>query len=420
MLDRLMKQRDDIEAAMQSMIALCDSENRIFTDEEAKEFQAKKDQLGKVKAQIELQKDLTISSDPAPTVAAQKTGHVRAGGAEAKKEFSSLGEFFQAAVFNHNDPRLNYVRGEQSMGVGSAGGFAVPTIFLPEIKKMDPAKAIVRPRAAILEADDVNPDAEVTMPALQQGANSDGEHQMFGGVEVTWLAEGADKPQTQFSLRNISLKPKEVAAIIPMTDKLMRNMKTAANFSATLLKGAISAAEDYAFLRGLGIVNPAGVIPSAAAYLVNRASSNNIALADLKDLYTRFDGDETLAVWVCSKSAFRELLDITGDGGGATNVIKVDQSTGRVTIYGVPVVRVPRLPALGSKGDIGLYDFSNYLIKDGSGPIVEIGHDTGDFRANRRSIKVTWNVDGSPWLDDTYLDEGNYEVSPFSVLDVPA
>ena len=75
--------------------------------------------------------------------------------------------------------------------------------------------------------------------------------------------------------------------------------------------------------------------------------------------------------------------------------------------------------ALGLRGDVGLFDLQEYVIKDGSGPIVEVGYAYLQWEKNQRSIKITFNVDGRPWMTRPYRDEDNYEVSPFVVLDLP-
>lgn len=74
-----------------------------------------------------------------------------------------------------------------------------------------------------------------------------------------------------------------------------------------------------------------------------------------------------------------------------------------------------RAPALGSKGDVVLADWSYYLIKDGSGPFVAASEHVL-FQSNKTMIKVFWNVDGAPWLTAPFKEENGYEVSPFVVL----
>lgn len=433
MLEKLLKLKAQARARMKEICSLCESEERAMTDDEVKEFEQLKADYKSCESQIALlqgidteDEDEGNSGAPARvttprTVAASKEAPRVIPGPEAKKEFESLGEFLAVCAFNPNDSRLEFqeYKSEQSMGTGTKGGFMVPRKFVNELKSKDPAAGLVRPRAMVMEAGDP-PDAEVTIPALDQEPDSSGNHKVYGGVTVSKVEEGGTKPSTDFDLRMISLKPYEVAAIIAMTDKLLRNWRSAGSYAADLLRKAVMGWEDEQFLTGNGVGGPAGTIDAAGAYAVNRAGANAIAFGDIKDMYSRFRGNEARGVWAASYSAFEKLLDMTGDGGGATNVISVDRSTGSVTMYGMPVVRHPRLRALGSKGDLMLSSFEDYAIKDGSGPIVEIGYATGNFEANKRSVKVTWNVDGKMLTTKPYKDEEEFEVSSCVVLDVPA
>lgn len=426
-LQFLLKRQAELKNSMKSMLTKAEAEGRLLSEEEETSFKSQKDELEKVKSQIALSGsvDLEDSAEPAQAstslVAAGKAQSQQyPGGASPKKEFSSLDEFLGVVVSGRDDSRLQWKEysSEGRMDTGSKGGFMVPTQFRDQILTKDPAAALVRPLATVIPAGSPA-DAEIQIPALDQEPTAGGTQQVYGGVQVYKVEEGGTKTATDFNLRSITLKPYEVAAYIPLTDKLLRNWGAASSFASNLLRKAVSGFEDTQFFTGNGVGGPSGIILSGATIAIQRAVANQIALADIKKIYARFRGDESKARWVTSYGGFEQLLSITGDGGGATNIISVDQSTNTVRIYGIPVVRHPRVPALGSIGDIGLYDFSEYLIKDGSGPIVEVGFATGQWEANKRSIKITYNVDGKHWMTKPYKDEANYQVSSSVVLGIP-
>jgi HK97 family phage major capsid protein len=427
MLKQLLERKAALISEIKSILTKADeNEDKLLSEDQKLEVEAKKEELGKVKSQIELvqgfdEEDLANEEKKSTPVVAGRIERRAIPGPEAKKSFESLDEWLTAVMNNPNDQRLEFqeYQSEQRMDSGSAGGFAVPKQFLPEVRSKEAAPSIVRPRASVLPAG-TPPDAEITFPALDQEPDAQGNHRLYGGVEVNKVSEGGQKPLTGFALREISLKPHEIAAIIPMTDKLLRNWTAASNWAVRLLRAAMGGFEDNECLKGNGIGGPSSVLDSSAAYAVARAVSSQISLADLKEMYSRFGGDEGRGFWPVSRGGFSQLLNITGDGGGATNIIDVDRSTGSVNIYGMPVVRTGRMRALGQRGDIALLDLNDYAIKDGSGPIVEMGYDDGQFRNNKRSIKITWNVDGKPLYTKPFRDEEGYDVSPFVVLDVPA
>jgi HK97 family phage major capsid protein len=423
-LNILSRKKEGLKSELTAILSKIESEDRIMTAEERASFEAKKAELDEVKAQIDLLQGFD-SAEPQAAVSSLAAAKVVVGQPPAlsgKKEFDSLNDFMAAVLGDHNDPRLadcyREPKSQQNMGTGAAGGFAVPKQFITEIKSVDPTAALVRPRASVIPAGSP-PDAEISFPALDQEPTGAGVNQVYAGVEVKKVEEGGLKHATSFNLREISLKPKEVAARIPFTDKLMRNWQAASSWGSDLLRRAVTGWEDHQFLTGNGVGGPEGVIDAPATYAVARAVANQVAFADIKEMYTRFRGDEGRAVWVTSPSTFTQFLNMVGDGGGATNVINVNQATGSVTVYGIPLMRHPRMRALGFRGDVGLFDLQEYLIKDGSGPIVEVGFAYLQWESNQRSIKITFNVDGKPWMTRPYRDEDNFEVSPFVVLDLP-
>jgi HK97 family phage major capsid protein len=430
-LKTLLKKRAGVKAETKTILSTIQAEDREITAEEQADITAKMAEVERLNSQIDLAEkaekmtegesaDREAGNATTTRTAAASAASNSAPALSGKKQFDSLEEFLSACISNQNDPRLEYqeYRSDQTMGSGTGGGFAVPTEFRPILFNLNRSEAIVRPRASIIPAGS-SPDAEVVIPSIDDQPE-DEANKVFGGVVISKVSEGGTKPTTGFELRGRSLKPYEMAARIPFTDKLLRNWTAASSWATNLLRNAMTAFEDYQFLLGNGLGGPAGIIDSLATIAIPRTTSNEVVLADLKNMFVRFAGDPSKALWVVSYSAFREFLDMTGDGGGATNIIQVDRATGSIFIYGIPVVRHDRVRALGSKGDVGLYDFSEYLIKDGSGPIVEVGYATGQWEQNRQSIKITFNVDGKTWRTKPFMNEEDFEVSRSVVLDVPS
>lgn len=432
MLKKLFAKRN---ALIEELKSLTGAEE--WTEETSAKFEAKKTELNSVKSQIVAAQEVAgLGIDPEGEEVPQEEPAGDEPQARSKvksaitiskpkapaSEFRSLDEFLFVVGLGKSDRRLDdcytEYRSEQSMGTGSKGGFMVPTQLLMEAKSKAAAPALVRPRATVIPAGSP-PDAEILVNALDQNPTAGGTQQVFAGVNVYKVEEGGEKTETDYNLNQISLKPAEVAARITLTDKLLRNWTAGASLASSLLINAMGAFEDTQFLLGNGIGGPEGVIPANYSYKVNRAVANQIAFADIKKMYGRFLGNPANAVWVASYAAYEYMLNMVSDGSGNTNIIRVD-AVGAVSMYGIPVVRHPRLSALGTRGDLILADFSEYLIKDGSGPIVEFGYASGQWERNKQSIKVTWNVDGRGWLTKPYKQEEGYECSSVVVLTVPA
>ncbi|MCY9758967.1 phage major capsid protein [Paenibacillus alvei] len=299
-------------------------------------------------------------------------------------------------------------------GTGGAGNF-LPTQFRPDtVLQINAPVSIVRPRATIIPAGDP-PDSKITIPALTQGSNG-----VFGGVEVQWIEEGGNKPETDGSMEEVTLQPHEVAATTVVTDKLLRNWQAADSFIRTLLQRSMIAAEDIAFLTGSGTGKPLGVLNAKGALAVNRQVANQITYLDVVNMLAQLLPESVgNASFVAHQSTLPQLLTMKDDAGRYI-FIQGDATRGiPSTLMGIPIQFTGRTKPLGTKGDLQLIDFMYFLIKDGSGPYIDASEHVL-FRQNKTVIKAFWNVDGTPWvIEPLTLEDGITKVSPYVVLDIP-
>ena len=407
--------REKLAKAIERMDALlntADAEKRNLSDVEEKEYTELDASLPVIKAEIAKREKL--EDEKAAQKQSQRAIPLPAAThrAEDPKEFKNIGEFIHSVRYDKNDPRLEYLAEQraQSMGVGSEGGFAVPTQFRETLLSVTPQQAIFRPRCTVIPAGSP-PDSEISMPALNQGAAEN----MYGGITVSWIGEGDTKPETDLSLKEIKLKPHEVAAHVIVTDKLLRNWGAASALISAQLRLAIIASEEAAFYNGSGLNRPLGVLQSPARINVARAAANSIDFVDIVGMYARLRMN-TSAVWITSQTTIPQLATISDALGN--NIWMPSAVAGMPpTLMGIPVLFHERSVALGTAGDLLLADLSYYLIKEGSGPFV-MASEHVYFTSNRTVIKVFWNVDGAPWLSEPIPLEGSAAntVSPFVVL----
>ncbi|MFZ3483904.1 phage major capsid protein [Sphingomonas sp. 3-13AW] len=433
-LQALRDKRNKLVADMRGIITSAEGEDRDLTAEEIASYDGMKAELDALDQRIGrlTSQEAAEAAGAVVVTAAARGARVSTipPGPHASREFESLGEFMSAVRFNPNDQRLNYVEGvgdnaEDGTEIGAelrmdehqtGGGFLVPTQFRQEIMRVEPQETLVRPRANVIPAGSP-PDAALTIPALDQ--TGEGASNIFGGVEVQWIEEGGEKPETDVNLRSITLEPKEVAGTIVVTDKMLRNWAAASQFLENLLRGAVSQAEDFAFLRGNGVGKPLGAINSPAMYYVNRRGAGQVTYLDLVDMVSHLlMRGGTSPVWSMPQGALPQIATLQDPEG--RYIWKPDARDGFAgTLLGYPVRWNNRAPVLGTKGDITLIDWSQYLIKDGSGPFVAASEHVL-FRQNKTVIKIFWNVDGKPWLTAPIREENGWQVSPFVGLGLPA
>jgi HK97 family phage major capsid protein len=331
---------------------------------------------------------------------------------EGSSEWRNFGEFLQAVRWNQRDSRLSYQEFEKrDMQVlpGASGGFLVPPQYSSMILQVQPQDAIIRPRATVIPAGDP-PDAPITFPTLNQS----GARGVYSGVTVAWIAEGARKPQTEPAFLETTLTPKEVATHVVVSDKLLRNAEAASSVVTTLLRRAILAAEDAAYLSGNGVGQPMGIIGHPSSINVGRNNPNVIAYADVVAMFARAKFGGPLC-WIASPTTLPQLMTIA-DGNQRLLWQPNARDGAPGTLLGFPVLINERSPVLGTQGDLVLADLQYYLIKDGSGIFISASEHV-QFLNNKTVIKAFFNVDGQPWLSTPLLlEDGVSTVSPFVVL----
>lgn len=412
-MKELLAKRAQLIQRQRALLDGAKAEGRDLTEAEANEFETIETQIQSLESQIEREKIVSARMQDLDRPADQP---YRPGPANNKKDdggFSCLGEFIAAVRFGDSRGRIKAADLMQ-MGDGASGGFAVPEQFREELLMLSPEEAIVRPRATVIPAGDP-PDAKLTIPALDQSRG------IYGGVTVSWIAEGGVKPQTDAKLREVSLEPKEVAGHVVVTDKLLRNWSAANSVIRNLLRGAVISTEDLAFLTGDGVGKPLGVLNGAGVIAVHRAEAGKIQYVDIANMLAALLPDAVgNAVWIANQSTMPQIMTLK-DVAGNSIFIQGD-ATKRIpaTLAGIPIRWTGKTPALGSKGDLMLVDFRYYLVRNGSGPYIAASEHV-HFTENKTVIKIFWNVDGQPWVNvPLTLEDGATRVSPYVVLDVPA
>lgn len=403
-LRRAMKVK--IEEA-RSISSTAQTESRGMTDEEGSRYDSLMTEIEARRKEIEREERLQQLEMNQGTQREQENADDRGS------EFRDFGEFLSVVRFRPNDDRLVTPESRaMNMSSGASGGFLVPTEMRTDMLQLDnPQEAIIRPRAQVIPAGD-SPDASVTIPVLDQSDS------VYAGVQVEWIEEGADKPESPDpKLDTITLQPYEVAGTIVVTDKLLRNAAAAGPLLNKLLRGAILASEDVAFLRGNGVKKPLGILSSPSVIKINRAVANKISYDDIIMIYAKAKLGGSMT-WITSQSTLPQLMKLKDDAGHLIwQPSAVEGHPG--SLLGIPIQMNERSPLLGTYGDLMLVNLDYYLIKDGFGISISASEHVL-FRQNKTVIKAFWNVDGQPWIKTPIKQENSYLVSPFVVLDVPS
>lgn len=423
---------------MDAIIKIAEKEDRDLKDEEVKSYQTlegqyklacqDRDQLERRPSSMSIasrhQEQARLLAQVKPSVTrgqgVTRTPHNESG-------FETLGHFLSTAAFSPSDPRLNFQEFQtvQQMSDGPSGGYQVPQVFINELLSVGPEDAVVKPRARVLPVGSP-PDSAVTMPALDQSGASPSN--IYGGVSVAWGPELHSKLETNAMLRQITWEPKELAGMIPVSEKLLRNWAGAGNTLSLLLRGALTSAEDREYLIGSGVGRPLGYTNSDAALDVNRQTANRITLQDILSMRSRIlERNGARPAWVASTAIREELLslrNISHDSppvGDQSLVFQPSLREGEADrMLGLEVTFTSELPALGSRGDLVLANFQYYVVKPGAGPFVNFGVINDDFAKGMLRLRIIYNTDGRPWMTAPIVMPNGVSMAGCVVLDVVA
>lgn len=430
MPDILQLQRTKAEALkeMRAAIKKADEEKRNLTEEEISLFSGKEDEVKLLDEQIKREQNLqeleakadTEMRDIESNTTTTETRETQEGKKEERGGFEGIGEFFYTIAENRSDPRLQALkrrrpgegegRTSQQMGIGALGGFAMPEQFWNEVKAVSPQEALIRPRATVIPAGSP-PDAKITVPTLDQSAAQN----IYGGITIQHAGEKITLSETNLKLRRATLEPKKLAAYAISSNELLINWQAAGPFLQGQMRKALVGAEDYDFLRGNGANRAVGLTQATCRIDYSRATASTIVYADVVGMFARVKMGGAL-VWLASQTTIPQLANIRDTGN---NNLWIQNARDGIpsSMFGFPVLWNERAPGLGTAGDLILADISYYLVKDGSGPRVDISKDVL-FSTDETAFRVVWYVDGTPWLNNAIGLEGSTSdtVSPFVIL----
>jgi len=328
-----------------------------------------------------------------------------------KNDFDDLEDFLKA-VKGRFDPRL------KDLSTSSDAGVLLPDEFKADL--LDSAleeDEIVRPRSMSYGL------KSGRGKTLKVPAFLDVNHSTSGiaGVEATWGAELSQKDKTEPKFRMIEMTLKKLFCYTESSDELIQQsgipMREVIGIA---FRKALSFYQDLAYLRGDGEGEPLGVLNSGALLVQQKEDEqvdDTIVFENLVGIFGKMlPGSLKRCVWVASISTLPQLMQITITSESGANIRVMQEVAGRFYMLGREILFTEKVPALGNKGCLGLYDFSAYAVLLGEDVGLESSIHTG-FREDKTAWRFVLNVDGQPTVEDTLTCyDGETIVSPFVCL----
>jgi HK97 family phage major capsid protein len=355
--------------------------------------------------------------------------NMKAPGATIDNDESAPEDFteFLQAIWHHRNSLVNsdeldakrdkWKKIQNSFGsvVPADGGFLIPEELRSDLLSIALENSIVRSRATVIPMSSL----AVPIPSVDETSRVSS---LRGGVVAYWTEEGAAITESQASFGQVRLLSKKLTAYCEAPNELISDAPAFSSFLSTTLPEAIAFEEDYAFFTGSGVGEPLGVLDagSTGTIATTRTSSGlAIEFADIINVFTRLlPGSYANAVWVCSPAVVSNLLSMVNVGGTSPVWLgggQVDGGAGAppMSILGRPLFVSEKVPTLGTRGDLGLYDFSHYLIGDRQ--IVQASSSPHfKFSSDKTAYKILERVDGRPWVTTALTPRNNGDtLSPY-------
>jgi len=434
----LLRKRDELLVKRKAIIEKAQEEGRgVLTDEERTENDRLKaeiaglDELIAEAREIEEQRSGQEPAQEDPAREERRRAVQEREREEAdRSEWRNFGEFLQAVHAagtpgQRVDPRLVFTREERAAsgsneGVPSEGGFLVQTAHMEGIMTImhDSALLASRCRTNTL-GEGVN---SMTINAVDESSRADGYR--WGGIQVYWLAEAAQKTSSKPKFREMTWKPKKVAGLWYVTDELLQDASSLESIGQQGFGEEIAFAVDDAIYNGDGAGKPLGIMNSPCLVSVAKETGQaaaTLVFENISKMWSRLHArSRANAVWFINQDVEPQLdlMAVPVGTGGVPAYLPAGgiSASPYASLKGRPVIPIEFAATLGTSGDIMLADMSQYMLMDKGGVQSAVSiHIRFDY--DETAFRFVYRVDGQPlWNSALTPYKGSNTLSPFVVL----
>lgn len=333
--------------------------------------------------------------------------------------FANIGDYARA-VFNKGiraDDRMQAVyevMNAYSSNDPASAGTLIPETFRSDIQELVLESSIVRPRASVITMT----GGTISIPYVDVTTHVGS---FFGGVTFSWTQESGTITASEAKFGRVKLEANKLTGGARIPNELWADAPALSSWLMRSLPRGISFAEDVKFLTGNGVGEPLGVHNSPALITVTKETNQaaaTIVTENVLKMYARMLPQSLgSSVWLANPTTFPQLMTLSiavGTGGAPVNLVDI-KATPTMTLLGRPLILTEKVPALGSAGDLGLYDFGFYLIGDRQMTSLE-SSEHSRFMNDETEVKIILRADGRPWIQSALTPTNGDTLSPFVIL----
>jgi HK97 family phage major capsid protein len=378
------------------MVALTDAieaEDRAMTDDEAERFEALDEQITgldkRIKAAERAQALRGATAipvrDPDSIKAVERPEAMEPGIGFARmaralivgKGDTTKAHAFAASMWGEGHPVTTGISAAMQVNDATSGGVFVPERLSAEIIDLLRPMTVVRRRSR-------------TMPLV---GGTDTMPTVTSGTAAYYIGEGADIETTEPEFGSIELKEREIAAMVPISNKLLRNASIAVDaWVRDELVRSFAQTEDSAFMRGQGLgAGPKGIrymagFTVAANATVNlthiEADARKLELSLMQAHIPVFDWS-----WIMSSRVFVYLRDLRD---GNANLVFPGLSAASPTWRGYSVEVTEQVPSnlgAGTESELYLVAWPYSVVADSYNVRIDAS-DTASYRSGGNLVSA--------------------------------
>jgi HK97 family phage major capsid protein len=423
----LQQREHDLNARLDALATLIETENRPLTAEERAERDAIMAELPGLRSDIAFVQERRREIREAPGAVEEQTGRVVSQTALVTP-FASLGDQLiavrQAAMNPHRpDPRLLDIQAAvtgASEGVASDGGFAVQTDFSTELlREVHQASVLVSRTRRVPISTNAN---GLKINGVDETSRVNGSR--WGGVQAYWTAEGGTLTGTKPKYRQIALELNKLTALYYATDELIQDAAALGAAAGMAFTEEMAFKVDDALIRGTGAGMPLGIVGHAGTVSIAKETNQpaaTILRANLEKMFAQiFASSIPRAEWYMNQDVWPALFSLTAEVGVGGVPVFIPPGGLSAAPFGLllgrPITPIEQAATLGTVGDIIFADWDGYITID-KGGIAQASSLHVAFLTDEECFRWILRFDGQPIRNSTLTPaQGTKAQSAFVTL----
>lgn len=237
-----------------------------------------------------------------------------------------------------------------------------------------------------------------------------------------WTGQAQEIVEGNPSARSVTLTAHKLAALVQVSNEAIEDGQSVDEQLSIVLPKALGWLLDSAFFSGSGAGEPLGVLNANATIAVALEGGQVAADGPIYENVTKMlarlaPGSFNTAIWVANPTCIPALMSLSIGVGAAGQVVPILSQNGTTfSLLTRPLLFSEKLPAVGSRGCVGLFDFQRFVVGMRAEVRLEKSAHLG-FSRDTTYYRCLLRADGSPLVHQPQTMANGGTVSPFVILD---